>query len=61
MFKKKIKQNGITYITLSEKEYNKKYENENDSHIHPCDHYHVNKCMCKGSCSCHWKRLDNHY
>lgn len=57
--KKIIIQNGIKHITLSEKEYKKIYEKECDSQFHPCDHFHIDKCMCKDACSCHWKKLDN--
>ena len=24
--------------------------------IHPCTHWNARRCMCKGSCSCHWEQ-----
>jgi hypothetical protein len=28
---------------------------EPEGENHPCDHWNANRCMCKGSCSCHWE------
>jgi hypothetical protein len=34
---------------------NKARERETDTH--PCDNWKAEKCMCKGSCTCHWVEM----
>lgn len=41
--------------TISEKEWIAIIDKEPPDAIHPCDHFHVGICDCKGACSCHWK------
>jgi len=31
---------------------------ERETDTHPCDHWWFENCVCKGACSCHWRKED---
>lgn len=43
---------ALLETTASNWELRKSKERETDTH--PCDTWHPDRCLCKGSCSCHW-------
>jgi len=50
-------QDPVKHVSQDNWQRSKDYETEKD--IHPCDHWDVDICMCKGSCGCHWQLLSD--
>ena len=43
------------HVTVECWEAWKEHEDETTAGFHPCDDWRALECVCKGSCSCHWK------
>ena len=53
----KIKQAlTLEYELVTQKEWEKARNCRREEDVDPCTHWCIDFCMCKGACSCHWKK-----
>jgi hypothetical protein len=39
---------------VSQAEWEERIKDDPEADMHPCDHWCITECLCKGACSCHW-------
>jgi hypothetical protein len=44
---------------VTKQEWDEAIDKEREDDIHPCNHFDIALCDCKGACSCHWIQIQD--